>query len=337
MNDKILDDSNYGTRDKRGNWKPFGTIPINPPHIIPFEPLKLLKYIFGYPGLLVPWQGSFALITILCWFFLTPSLEQMKTFEIGWIAFIFFRNAILIFIYTGFFHLRFYALKSQGNSYKYNPRPLETNSSKFLFKDQTKDNLIYTFLSAIPIWTVYEVVTFWAFANQIIPVVSWELYPIYCCVLFFLIPFIRDAHFYLTHRLLHWGPLYRIAHKTHHLNTNTGPWSGMSMHPIEHILYFSGILIHWVIPSHPLIAMFHIFHAGIAPTAGHTGYEKMIFKNGKYIQTGDYNHYLHHKYFECNYSGGNVSFLDKLFGTFHNGSEEATQEVMKRLKNKSYL
>jgi sterol desaturase/sphingolipid hydroxylase (fatty acid hydroxylase superfamily) len=111
----------------------------------------------------------------------------------------------------------------------------------------------------------------------------------------------------------------------------------MSMHPIEHILYFSGILIHWVIPSHPLIAMFHIFHAGIAPTAGHTGYEKMVFKNGKYIQTGDYNHYLHHKYFECNYSGGNVSFLDKLFGTFHDGSEEATQEVMKRLKNKSYL
>ena len=92
--------------------------------------------------------------------------------------------------------------------------------------------------------------------------------------MFFLVPFIRDAHFYLTHRLLHWGPLYRIAHKTHHLNTNTGPWSGMSMHPIEHILYFSGILIHWVIPSHPLIAMFHIFHAGIAPTAGHTGYEK---------------------------------------------------------------
>ena len=116
MSDKILDDNNYGTRDKKGNWKPYGTIPINPPHIVPFEPLKLLKYILGYPGLLVPWQGTFALITIFCWFILTPSLEQMKTFEIGWIAFIFLRNAILILLWTGFFHLRFYILKSQRNS-----------------------------------------------------------------------------------------------------------------------------------------------------------------------------------------------------------------------------
>ena len=80
----------------------------------------------------------------------------------------------------------------------------------------TKDNLFYTFCSAIPIWTAYEVITFWAFANQLIPYVSWEIYPIYCCFMFFLIPFIRDAHFYLAHRLLHWGPLYRIAHKVHH-------------------------------------------------------------------------------------------------------------------------
>ena len=74
--------------------------------------------------------------------------------------------------------------------------------------------------------------------------------------------------------------------------------------------------------------MYHVFHAGIAPTAGHTGYEKMTFKYGISIPTGDYNHYLHHKYFECNYSGGNVSFLDKLMGTLHDGSEEATKEVL---------
>ena len=154
--------------------------------------------------------------------------------------------------------------------------------------------------------------------------------------MFFLVPFIRDAHFYLTHRLLHWAPLYKIAHKVHHRNTNTGAWSGMSMHPIEHILYFSGILVHWIIPSHPLVAMYHVFHAGLAPTPGHTGYEKMTFKNGVSIPTGDYMHYIHHKYFECNYSGGNTSFLDKLMGTFHDGSEEATKEVMVRIKDKAH-
>ena len=167
--------------------------------------------------------------------------------------------------------------------------------------------------------------------------VSWEIYPIYCAVLFFLIPTIRDIHFYLTHRLLHWAPLYRIAHSVHHRNTNPGPWSGMSMHPIEHIIYFSGILIHWIIPSHPLIAMWHIFHAAIAPHAGHAGYDKMVFKNGKWIDIGAYDHYLHHKYFECNYGGGNFGILDKWFGTLHDGSDEATEIVMQKLKNKKYI
>jgi sterol desaturase/sphingolipid hydroxylase (fatty acid hydroxylase superfamily) len=257
----------------------------------------------------------------------------MKTFQVDWIAFIFFRNAAIILLWTGFFHLR---LKTQGTSFKYNPRPMEEDNPTFLFNNQTKDNLFYTFCSAIPLWTAYEVITFWAFANQLIPYVSWETYPIYCCFMFFLVPFIRDAHFYLTHRLLHWGPLYRIAHKVHHRNTNTGAWSGMSMHPIEHILYFSGILIHWIIPSHPLVAMYHVFHAGLAPTPGHTGYEKMTFKNGVSVPTGDYMHYIHHKYFECNYSGGNTSFLDKLMGTFHDGSDEATKEVMARIKDKAH-
>ena len=163
------------------------------------------------------------------------------------------------------------------------------------------------------------------------------MYPVYCCVLFFLIPFIRDGHFYFVHRLLHWKPLYKFAHKTHHLNTNTGAWSGVSMHWFEHILYFSGILIHWIIPSHPLIAMFHIFHAGIAPTAGHTGYERMVFKNGQWIPCGDYNHYLHHKLFECNYAGGGMSFFDKIFGTFHDGSEEADLAFRERRKSRRYL
>ena len=40
--------------------------------------------------------------------------------------------------------------------------------------------------------------------------------------------------------------------------------------------------------------------------------------------------------FECNYSGGSLSYLDKIFGTFHDGSEEATQEVMARIKNKRH-
>ena len=111
MNEDKLNDENFGTRDKRGHWKPFGTIAVNPPYVIPFKPIKLFKYYFKYPGMMFPWTFIFGLITILTYFFLTPSLETMKTLELSWIAFIFFRNVGIILLWTGFFHLR---LKKQG-------------------------------------------------------------------------------------------------------------------------------------------------------------------------------------------------------------------------------
>ena len=332
-----MEDIDFGKRDKRGNWKPNYKVTPNPKYIVPFEPLKLLKHIVGWNGYIFPWAFIWASVAVICWFFFTPPLEQMRNFELGWITYILVRNAIVVFLYAGFFHLHFFIQKSQGWNFKYNTKPLENNNSKFLFKNQTKDNLVYVFLSAIPIWTAYEVITYWLFANSFIPMIDWSLYPVYCAVLFFLVPTIRDIHFYLVHRFLHWPPLYKIGHKVHHNNTNPGPWSGLAMHPIEHTLYFTGIIFHWIIPSHPLIAMWHIFHAGLAPHAGHSGYDKMIFKNGKHLDIGAYDHYLHHKYFECNYGGGNFGWLDKWFGTLHDGSEEAHERTLQRIKNKSYL
>ena len=41
---KQLNDNDFGTRDKRGHWKPFGTISINPPRDIFFNPIKFLRY-----------------------------------------------------------------------------------------------------------------------------------------------------------------------------------------------------------------------------------------------------------------------------------------------------
>ena len=35
-----LNDNDFGTRDKRGHWKPFGTISINPPKDIFLNPIK---------------------------------------------------------------------------------------------------------------------------------------------------------------------------------------------------------------------------------------------------------------------------------------------------------
>ena len=50
--------------------------------------------------------------------------------------------------------------------------------------------------------------------------------------------------------VVHW---YMKAHKLHHKSMNPGPWSGLSMHPIEHFLYYScAWLPALFMPLHPV-------------------------------------------------------------------------------------
>src|SRR5690349_18689997 len=62
------------------------------------------------------------------------------------------------------------------------------NNSAFLFGNQNIDNMIWTFAAGVPIWTAYEVLTLWAFANHYIPYVSFAEHPVYCATVFLLIP-----------------------------------------------------------------------------------------------------------------------------------------------------
>ena len=125
--------------------------------------------------------------------------------------------------------------------------------------------MFWTFASAVPVWTAFEVVTLWMMANHYIPTITFESNPVWFVVLMLIIPLFREIHFYLVHRLIHWPPLYRTVHSLHHKNANPGPWSGLAMHPVEHILYFSGVLIHWILPSHPIHVIFHLQHLAFAP------------------------------------------------------------------------
>jgi hypothetical protein len=52
---------------------------------------------------------------------------------------------------------------------------------------------------------------------------------------------LRDLHFYLTTALFTGSPLR--PHRIHHTNADVGP-TGLSMHPVEHLLYWSGVAIH---------------------------------------------------------------------------------------------
>jgi sterol desaturase/sphingolipid hydroxylase (fatty acid hydroxylase superfamily) len=321
-------------RDRRGDWKPPSTIKSPPLFTLPFNPLKTLKWIFGWPGYLLPWNLLYAGIAILTWAFLTPSLASMQTFEVWWIAAIFARNAVMLFLFVGAFHFALYIKQRQGTRYKHTNRWQAKDNPVFLFRNQVLDNMFWTFVSAVPVWTAFEVVTLWLMANLYIPTITFESNPVWFVVLMLLIPLFREIHFYLVHRLIHWPPLYRSVHSLHHKNANPGPWSGLAMHPVEHVLYFSGVLIHWILPSHPIHVIFHLQHLAFAPAPGHSGFAEVEITDGFHVKTGDYFHYLHHKHFECNY-GNDLMPIDAWVGTFHDGSKEAEERINARFMERA--
>lgn len=147
--------------------------------------------------------------------------------------------------------------------------------------------------------------------------------------LFLLIPMWSSMHFYFVHRLLHYPRLFKLAHALHHRNVNVGPWTGISMHPVEHALYFSSVLIHFVVASHPLHLLFHLYLESLNPAFTHSGFDGVEVGGKKRLQTGDFFHQLHHRYFECNFGTAEMPW-DKWFGSFHDGSVEKQAEVLER-------
>lgn len=316
------------------DWMPPEPAALPPIFVWPPKPVGFLKFMFGFPGYLWPWATIYFAISLATWFWLTPDPSVARELSMSWIWPILLRNALLVLAVTSVWHIPLYVRKTQGTRFKYNARWLARDNPNFLFRNQLFDNVFWTFCSAVPIWTAYEVLLLSLQARGWAPVVSWREQPIYCALLLVLIPAWHDAHFYLVHRLIHWPPLYRMVHSIHHRNVNPGPWSGLSMHPVEHLLYFSGTLLYWLVPATPLHVIFHVQWASLLPQQGHNGFGKIdVGGEGKSIDTDHYVHYLHHKYFEVNYGGHLVPF-DKWFGTFHDGTMEAHGRMNERLRKR---
>jgi sterol desaturase/sphingolipid hydroxylase (fatty acid hydroxylase superfamily) len=317
-----------GTREFRGEWEPAKRPAPAPLWAWPPRPLGVLRWIFGFPGYLFPWNAIYCLLAIATWLYTQPELSRMAEFRLDWIAQIYFRNFALLVLFAGGLHLRLYTVRGQGSKFKFNPKWLGEKNPTFLWGNQLRDNIFWSVASGCTVWTAYEVLMMWAYANGMTSYVDWGTEPVYCALLLCALLLWHVVHFYFTHRLLHWRPLYRSAHYVHHKNVNIGPWSGLAMHPIEHIIYFSGVLIFWIVPSHPIHALFALQFAALAPASGHSGFERAVVK-GKVTLPGDFFHYLHHRYFECNYGSPNVPF-DRWFGSFHDGSPEAHAQMKER-------
>jgi sterol desaturase/sphingolipid hydroxylase (fatty acid hydroxylase superfamily) len=304
-----------GYRNARGEWEPSYPVKYAPIFTWPPQPLGVLKWLLSYPGFLWPWNSAYLLITVVSWCWLQPSLLRCLEFKADWIGLMFLRNLALLWLISGGWHLLLYTLKLQGTERKYDPRWLARKDRRFLFSNQLLDNIFWSCASGCTVWTAYEVIYLWAAAHKWVPYADWKSHPVYCALWLCAIPFWREFHFYWIHRAIHWGPLYKSVHYLHHKNINVGPWSGMAMHPIEHLLYFSVVLIHWVVPSHPIHFLFNAQHTALSPAGGHHGFEGPIL--GGKLPTGSYFHYLHHRYFNCNYGEATIP-LDRIFGTFRN-------------------
>jgi sterol desaturase/sphingolipid hydroxylase (fatty acid hydroxylase superfamily) len=315
-----MDDLKYGTRNKRGDWAPNGRQQIAPYWAWPPTVLTVLKWL---PGYVWPWNAFHVATALAYWRFVVPDVATMQTLGWGWAFKLYSVNAAAIFAMYGSIELFYYVKRKQGTRFKYNGKfPSEQPSDVFWFKSQNIDNFLRSFFISIPLWTLVEVLFLWVFANGWVPWLSWAENPWYLAALVFFAPMIHEVHFFLIHRAIHWGPLYKWIHSVHHNSVNPSPWSSLSMHPVEAFLYHAVAFWHLVIPSNPIVALVQLHIAGFGAVNGHIGFDKLEITEDKPLDTHAYTHYLHHKYFEVNYGGDGLIPLDKWFGTWHDGSKQ---------------
>lgn len=119
---------------------------------------------------------------------------------------------------------------------------------------------------------------------------------------------IEEICFYYSHRLLHWGSLYKKIHKKHHEWTAPIAITAVYCHPIEHIFSnlvppFLGVFI---AGSHVATAYLWFSLAIINTLNSHSGYHWPFFPSP---ESHDYHHL---KFNQCY---GVLGVLDRLHGT----------------------
>ena len=319
------------TERREWNHQPDLPIRTSPLWEWPPRPLAALKW---YRDAWLPVTVNLMILGLAwaSWLALTPAMATMA--EPGlWVLAIYLRNLALMVAVAGGLHLWFYTFRGQGDRLRYDTRDLPAGR-RFTFGTQLADNVFWTCTSGVGIWSAYEALLLWSFASGRLEVMPFAAHPVWFVAIFFLIPVWESFYFYWIHRALHWPPLYRLAHALHHRNTNVGPWSGLSMHPIEHVIFLGSVLVHFVIPSHPVHVVFHLqFYALLAVTT-HTGFEHLFARNRERLRLGTFHHQMHHRYFECNYGNLDVPW-DKLFGSFHDGTPEARARMRERLRTRN--
>lgn len=146
---------------------------------------------------------------------------------------------------------------------------------------------------------------------------------------------LHDAYFFITHLLMHRIPVLYRFHLYHHKSTSPTPFSVLSFHPVEAGIHF--LFFHLIALLPVPVEAFLIFYAWmlICNTIGHLNidfYPEKVFKS-KLTRwwNSPTHHYLHHQYFNCNYSIY-YNYWDKWFKTNHKDNMETFFAIKKRYR-----
>ena len=293
----------------------------------PSKPLAMLRWFIT--KFMWPQSITWIAIAALTYHVFTPSLGRFTSLGPADVGLLWLRNAVLMLVVIGGQHWWLHIRRAQGTEFKYESRWLATSRKSFTFNHQTRDNMFWTIVSGGGVAAFYEATMFRLYATESISQLrsTWAIAAMTLAVFW-----IAGVHFYLNHRLLHVDPLYQWFHALHHRNVNTGPWSGISMHTGEHVLYLSLPFVFLIIPGSPFIASFCLVYLMLSPSPSHSGFDRFKVGEGASFHGGDFFHNLHHRYFEVNY-GMLLLPMDKWFGTFHDGSMEAHEEMKDRRRS----
>ena len=321
-----------GAEHSSAEWNYHPDLPLKDSSVFhwPPSPGGLAQW-FAQNWLTLSERVIMVLMAIALWVWTYPPLEAAQTLAWGWILQVWAVTFAMTFLVAGGLHWFFYMRKGQGSRLKFDRRDQAKGNKLWSFSNQVHDNMFWSLGSGVLQLTAYQVLVLWAMANGWAPVITLAENPVWFVAALILLPIWSAFHFYWIHRLLHVPFLYKHVHSLHHRNVNVGPWSGMSMHPIEHLLYHSTVLIHFVVPLHPIHLVFAMVYNGPGAAMTHTGYEDLLIKDKRRLALGTFYHQLHHRYYECNYGNQEMPW-DRWFGTFHDGSAEATSETRARKK-----
>lgn len=283
--------------DSVDSEKPPGCTSLISPAAGPLTPRSAFKdivtgtYFFYSPNI------TWLLLCAAVWFFF-PYNVQATSWQESLIERLLL-NHVVILSYIGFWHFTLYGLG-------WGKRPFVADRSYSYAK--LFHNMFYTELGVLQ-WAFTEAAFLHCYRTgklQIDENLETSKSYLQLAIWSLAVPLIRDMHFYLAHRLIHTRFLYKYIHSVHHRNTDIEPFSGLCMHPCEHLYYFTCYAPLLLIKHHPFVLFWMGMHTVLTPAASHSGYEDHF--------SADLYHYCHHRYYECNYAGGIP--IDQWFGTY---------------------